>query len=76
MDEWRNFIVQLTPLPDSKLEEKELESMLLRLKRDLIDFNLRDIVAKETRTVRELLIAKAFSSFDTEEPPPGSEESQ
>ncbi|WP_324680582.1 His-Xaa-Ser system protein HxsD [Hymenobacter sp. GOD-10R] len=35
---------------------------------DLIDFKLREFIAEETRPVRELLIAKAFAHFDTEQP--------
>lgn len=31
-----------------------------RLRRDLIDFRTREIIEMETRTVRELLVAKAF----------------
>ena len=49
---------------------EDLES---RLRRDLVDFKTRDIVAKETRVIRELLIAKAFASFDDlDSTPPGS----
>ena len=59
-------------LSDAALSQ--LESMV---QRDLIDFKTRDIVAKETRIVRELLIAKAFAhSDDFDSLPPGSVESQ
>ncbi len=37
-----------------------------RLSRDLIDFKLRDLINKETATVRELIIAKAFAHEDVE----------
>jgi hypothetical protein len=43
----------------------------LKLERDLVDFNLRDIVTKETQNVRDLLIAKAFSNGEFDELPPG-----
>ena len=38
-------------------------------KRDLIDFKLRDIVTKETQTIRELITAKAFAYFDLDDNP-------
>lgn len=40
-----------------------------KIRQDLIDFKLRDIVAKETKNIRELLTAKAFAHFETEENP-------
>ena len=43
-----------------------------KLKNDLIDFQVRDIVTKETKNVRDLLIAKAFATTDKYETnPPG-----
>lgn len=48
--------------------KKEIEQ---RLHRDLIDFKLRDIVTKETRTVRELIIAKAFAYYEEDGIPVG-----
>lgn len=43
-----------------------LDSVALREKigKDLIDFKLRDIVTKETQTIRELITAKAFAHID------------
>lgn len=64
------FEVVLEPLPTFAAKDEEIEKMFIKLKQDVVDFNLRDIVAKETQNVRELLIAKAFSNFDTEELPP------
>lgn len=40
---------------------KQLNEQILR---DLIDFKLRDIITKETQTVRELIVAKAFANFE------------
>ncbi len=40
-----------------------------RIKRDLIDFKLRHIVNGETKTIRELIVAKAFAHYDTSEDP-------
>lgn len=43
-----------------------------KVKQDLIDFRTRDIVTQETQSIRELLIAKAFSHSDElDELPPG-----
>ena len=42
-----------------------------KLNQDFIDYNLRDIVSKETKNVRELIIAKAFSNGEYDEDPPG-----
>lgn len=42
-----------------------------RIRQDLIDFKLRDIVTKETRVIRELITAKAFSNFQSDEIPSG-----
>ena len=49
---------------------EDLQSYLLKFERDIIDFNLRDIITKETTNIRDLLIAKAFSHFDAEDPLP------
>ena len=56
---------------EDSLSDQELRLYLLKLQRDLIDFNLRDIVTKETKNVRDLLIAKAFSNGEFDEKPPG-----
>lgn len=42
--------------------------ILSKIKQDLIDFKLRDIVGKETKAIRELLIAKAFSNYVDSDP--------
>jgi len=64
------FEIKLKPLPNFEIDNKKLEGFFSKIKQDIIDFNLRDIVTKETKNIRDLLIAKAFSHFDTEEPPP------
>lgn len=48
-----------------------LNELLHKLERDLIDYNLRDIVTKETQNIRDLLTAKAFSNGEFDETPPG-----
>ena len=59
------FLVKLQP----HSEKADLENTLQKIKRDLIDFKLRDIVTKETKTIRELIIAKAFAYCDLEYDP-------
>jgi His-Xaa-Ser system protein HxsD len=65
------YRIALTPQESSPMELSELNLHLQKLERDLIDFNLRDIVTKETKNVRDLLIAKAFSNGEFDELPPG-----
>jgi His-Xaa-Ser system protein HxsD len=40
-----------------------------KIRKDLVDFKLRDIVSKETKTIRELLTAKAFANYGMENAP-------
>ena len=65
------YRISVKPISTSQLSSNELEILLLKLERDLIDYNLRDIVTKETQNVRDLLIAKAFSNGEFDEHPPG-----
>lgn len=65
------YRVSVKPVSTNKLSQHEQENLLLKLERDLVDFNLRDIVTKETQNVRDLLIAKAFSNGEFDELPPG-----
>jgi len=65
------YRIVLKPNDTLQFESVDLELFRQKLERDLIDFNLRDIVTKETRNVRDLLIAKAFSNGEFEELPPG-----
>ena len=67
----KNFIISLKLQINSNININELEFYLHKLERDLIDFNLRDIVSKETQNIRDLLIAKAFSNGEFDELPPG-----
>ena len=63
------YEIKLKPNSTSSIEQAELEKYFQKLKRDFIDFNLRDIVAKETKNIRDLLIAKAFSNFENDAAP-------
>lgn len=63
-----NFLVSIINFP----EELNFEKILSSIKRDLIDFKTRDIIASETADIRALLIAKAFAHSDEfDEKPPG-----
>lgn len=53
------------------IDEELIEQFKKKFSSDIIDFNLRDIVAKETETIRNLLVAKAFSHGEYDENPPG-----
>ena len=65
------YLIQLKVLAGQEIAEPEMDLYLQKLERDLIDFNLRDIVTRETKNVRDLLIAKAFSNGEFDENPPG-----
>ena len=64
-----DYVINLVPL--KVLSEEELEEIRKKLNREFLDYNLRDIVKKETNTIRELIIAKAFSNGEFDEEPKG-----
>jgi len=66
-----SYVIQLKPMADNPISEADLEYYLQKLERDLVDFQLRDIVSQETRNIRDLLVAKAFSDGEFDEAPPG-----
>lgn len=59
------FLVTVIP----KNEQEDLKSLIEKIQKDLIDFKLRDIVTKETKTIRELIIAKAFAYYGIDDNP-------
>jgi His-Xaa-Ser system protein HxsD len=65
------YKISLKSMSNNSLSEEQAEILLQKLERDLVDFNLRDIVTKETKNIRELLTAKAFSNGEFDEVPPG-----
>jgi His-Xaa-Ser system protein HxsD len=65
------YTITLKPLDTANVKEDDLDLYLQKLERDLIDFQLRDTITKETQNVRDLLVAKAFSHGEFEEEPPG-----
>jgi His-Xaa-Ser system protein HxsD len=69
--EENSYTIVLKPLETANVKEDELSMYLQKFERDLIDFQLRDTVTKETQNVRDLLVAKAFSHGEFDEEPPG-----
>lgn len=63
------YNISLKPLIE--LQEYELSEVTKKLNREFNDYNLRDIVKQETNTIRELIIAKAFSNGEFDEEPKG-----
>ncbi|WP_162303718.1 His-Xaa-Ser system protein HxsD [Hymenobacter sediminis] len=64
-----SIIVRLS-LPEGKTTAPNTtdEALLSRIQNDLVDFKLRELIGQETQTIRELLVAKAFANYDTEQP--------
>lgn len=67
-----HFRICFQSIGDKKIEAKLLDDFLLKIRRDLVDFELRQIVRNETSLVQQLLVAKAFSNNSCKEDPPGS----
>jgi His-Xaa-Ser system protein HxsD len=54
------------------ISNDKLKTISQLIRTDLIDFKTRDIITKETKSIRDLLIAKAFSNSDEfDQEPPG-----
>jgi His-Xaa-Ser system protein HxsD len=67
-----NYLVSLTPLENSEIIREELPLYREKLKRDILDYELRQIIHNETINIRELIVAKAFSHGEYDQPPVGS----
>ena len=65
------FRVRLQVKNEKKLSDTERNELFHTLNQSLVDYSLRDIVTKETQTIRELITAKAFSHGQYDEKPPG-----
>ena len=65
------YCISLRPLSIANVNSDDLELYLQKLERDLIDYQLRDTIARETQNIRDLLVAKAFSNGEFDEDPPG-----
>jgi His-Xaa-Ser system protein HxsD len=60
------FQIKIIP-KENQSSNEDLNKIVEKVKKDLIDFKLRDIITKETKTLRELLIAKAFMYYGLNE---------
>lgn len=49
--------------------QQDLAVIVSKIKRDIIDFKLRDTVTKETSAIRDLIVAKAFAYYEDESDP-------
>lgn len=47
-------------------EEIDVPFLIQKLKQDIADYKLREIVYEETKNIKELIMAKAFSNFSWE----------
>jgi His-Xaa-Ser system protein HxsD len=63
--------ITLRPTAQGTVKDEDLDGYLQKLHRDLIDFSLRETINRETRNIRDLLVAKAFSNGEFDEAPPG-----
>jgi His-Xaa-Ser system protein HxsD len=68
----KHFIIEVTPKGIGKNNaEFDLTALAEKIDQDIVDFQLRDIIRKETQNIRDLLVAKAFSNGEFDEPPVG-----
>lgn len=67
----RIFVIELHPNPNLEMNLGDLQLYESKFKRDLIDFSLRETISSETKSIREILLAKAFSNGEFDESPPG-----
>jgi len=63
------YCVTLIGKADTTQAEASWDALIARIKQDLANYQLREILEKETREVRNLLIAKAFAYYEDEEDP-------
>lgn len=61
-----NYRISIQPIAKQD-SSYNWEEIIERIKQDLIDFRLRDIITRETQTVKELIVAKAFAYYDTQD---------
>ena len=61
-----NEYLKVTLKKFEEREEDNIDFIIDKVKRDLVDFKLRDTVTKETQNIRDLIIAKAFAYYDIE----------
>tara|TARA_R110002167_G_scaffold134051_7_gene319392 strand:+ start:11494 stop:11859 length:366 start_codon:yes stop_codon:yes gene_type:complete len=54
------FVIDVSELS----KDGHIEIIIDKIKKDIIDFKTREIIYKETKNIREILIVKAFSHND------------
>lgn len=59
--DFNDYTIKIALKNSTDFDEEEL---IVRLKNDLIDFKLREIINNETANLRELITAKAFANYD------------
>lgn len=75
-----NFKVEISEASDEQWQvvlentnkdykEELFKQLQNKIYQDLIDFKLRELVSVETKTIRELIIAKAFANYESTETP-------
>jgi len=65
------YVVMLKPMVNAGITEDDLGYYLQKFERDIVDYSLREVVNLETVSIRELLVAKAFSNGEFDENPQG-----
>lgn len=50
-------------------ETPDWDTIIPKIKRNLVDFKLRQIVTDETATIRDLIVAKAFAHYEETDTP-------
>jgi His-Xaa-Ser system protein HxsD len=65
------YNIIISRIDNNQFTEEQKKEVINKLKSNLIDFKLREQIDKETKNIRELIIAKAFSHGEFEEIPPG-----
>src|SRR6218665_1698471 len=63
------YQIILKPLANAGVKEEESDLILQKLERDLIDFQLRDIITNDSQNVGVLLLEKAFSQCELDGAP-------
>ena len=64
-----DYQVTLKPITTKTLEE--MKKQYERLNQFMLDFQLRQIIHSETKNIRDLIVAKAFSNGQLDELPKG-----
>jgi len=60
-ESWNYNIVIMKSKNDKYFDTNSFEN---KIKQDLLDYSLRQIIADETKNIKDLIIAKAFASFE------------